>query len=181
MWIRTKAFAVNLTAKIVEVLFRQPSFEESSRINAGGRVRLKENQIGGPFHVLPSLIATKKVIETHFEQVCARGEAGKMPAQFAAVLVRSHHEGQRIPPDNRCNSTLKFQISRVGRLVGTRDCVAVRSVAHALEFHTARTRPVLQFVQKLTTTPRAREMQHLVKSFDPLLNLRAWIVVECDV
>jgi hypothetical protein len=93
MWIRRKAFAANLTAEIVEALFRQSSFEECSRVDTRGRVRLEENQIGGPFQVLRSLIATKKVIESNFEQVCARREAGKMPAQFAAVLIRSHDEG----------------------------------------------------------------------------------------
>jgi hypothetical protein len=91
MWIRRETFAANLPAEIVEVLFRQSSFEESSRVDTGGRVRLKENHVGGP-QILSSLIAAKKVIEAHFEQICTRGKAGKMPAQFAAMLIRSDYE-----------------------------------------------------------------------------------------
>lgn len=61
------------------MLLSEPAFEKRTRIDAWRRMRLKEDEVTGPFRVCRGFIATKEVMEAYLKQIGTRRVACEMP------------------------------------------------------------------------------------------------------
>src|ERR1700691_4683787 len=50
------------------MLRSQPAFEKRACVDSWRRMRLKENEVSGPFHVCRAFIATKEVMEAYLKK-----------------------------------------------------------------------------------------------------------------
>ena len=58
-----------------------------------------------------TLRSAEEVVKAHVVECGSRGEAGNMSTYALALLVGTHHHGQRIPANDRANTTLHKQIT----------------------------------------------------------------------
>src|SRR6185437_6416356 len=111
----------DLATVVREPIFGQSPLEIGARVNARRRVRLEKNEIA----VLISTPPAEEMVESHLENFCGGSVARDVAAELSIGFVGTHHHGERVPSDDRCDALLELDVSWVGCLGDEWDRVLV--------------------------------------------------------
>ena len=152
-------------AEILEVILRQPPFQEGARVNARRSVALEINQIAG----LLAVFGVEKVVEAHFEQRGQRSVGGNVAADTGVVFILAHHHGHGVPPDEALDAAFHGAVAGVGHFVFHRDGIDVRGIQVSGEIDAASVRARGQLLQQVAGAVGPGCLDHLVERLQPLI------------
>src|ERR1700733_4711881 len=121
MRIGAEARLPNLVAVALQLVFPKSTFEESSRINSGGRMRLEEHEIAAVL----AIGRVKEMVEADLEDLSRGGVARDVAAEFAVLHIGADDHGQRVPADDGGDPRLHFDVAGKWGLFFERDAVAI--------------------------------------------------------
>ena len=163
---RQSGAIAQLMAKILQALLAEPAFEERPRVDAGGGMALKIDEIARPI----AIGGVEEVVESHFEQRRQRGVGRNVAADTRILLVLAMHHGHGIPADQALDATLEAAIARVGRFFFHRYGIEVGRIQLDGDIHARLSGPPGKGFEKLRPTAGACLVHYLVKSLNPLGN-----------
>ena len=108
MWVGGQAVAVDLLTEIIELLLTDATLEEGARVNAGGRVALKVNEVSFVVLVWPA----KEIVETDVVERGRRGKGGDMTANAGIAHIGAHNHRHRVPAHDPADLPLHEHITR---------------------------------------------------------------------
>ena len=153
MRIRREAFAADLLAEEVELLFADAALEKRARVEARGRVALQVDEIAAE----RLRRCAKEVIEADVVERCRRCEARDVAAEFGTNFVGPHHHCERVPAYVVAQTRFQLEIAGDLRLLFERDRIHVRRFKAQRDWDAA----VLRFVDE-----SADELARAVGTFD---------------
>ncbi|CSA76447.1 Uncharacterised protein [Vibrio cholerae] len=96
VWVRRKTFAIHFLTEVVQLLFGQTAFNESTRVDPWRDVTLIVNQVATVFLVW----STEEVVETGFVESSGRLERSHVATQFQIFLRCTQHDHDRVPAND---------------------------------------------------------------------------------
>ncbi len=124
--------AAQFVAEVLYLLFTEPAFQKSARVNAGRRVALEVNEVAG----LIAVAGMEEVIEADLEQRGQRGVGRDVAADAGILLVLPMHHGHRVPADQALDAPLQLTIAGIGNFFLDRNGVDVGRVQLHRNFDT---------------------------------------------
>ena len=112
VWVGAQAITADFLSIVRQLLLAQSTLQKCPRINTGRGVRLKVDKVTA----LAIGTGAKKVVESDFENLCGRGIARDMTAQFAVRLIRPRHHCEGIPAHDCRQALFNPQVAWVGTL-----------------------------------------------------------------
>src|SRR5688572_5934362 len=114
MWIgREPAARFQFAAEVLQLLGREPSLEERTRVDAGRRVSLEVNDVA----VVVLALALEEMVEADLVQGGRRGKCRDVTTDPVFRLVRLHHHCERVPADKALDATLDLAAAGERRLI----------------------------------------------------------------
>ena len=110
---REPAARFQLAPEVLELLLREPAFQEGPRVYSGRSVALKIDDVAFLIRVL----GAEEVIEAYLIERRGRGIGRDVPADAAFLPVGAHHHGQGVPADQALDAALDFWAAGEGRLL----------------------------------------------------------------
>ena len=175
VWIARKAPGrLQLSAKVLQIVFGEPTFEKGARVHARRRMTLKVNQVAAVAIVASS---AKKVIEANFVQRGGRRKSRDVSTQPIEVLVGAVHHRHRVPANDAFDASFELAIPRIARLLAEVDRVDIGRVEGMGQLHPLLPRFAIQDGQKLFNSLRTFGIQDIFEGVEPLLGFRGINVV----
>src|SRR6266478_6378820 len=153
-------------AEIFQVLLGEAAFEECPRVDSGGGVALKINEIAG----LVAIGGVKEVIKSDFEQSSQRGISGNVAADSRILLILAMHHSHGVPTDQALDAPLEGTIARVGLFFVHRYGVEIGRIQLDGDVHARLPSPLGKGLEKLGSPAGTSLVHHLVESLNPLGN-----------
>ncbi len=163
MGIRGQALAVDLLAKMQQLIFAQTAFDEGAGVDARGGMALDIDQIAG-------IVRGRRVPEMpEADVVKGRGglEARDMAAQRMRLLVGLDHGRERIPADDGTDAAFDLAITGIMRLAIDRDRIHIGRVGVVGEIGAARARFVEQVFDQKMGAVDALGIDHCLQRIEP--------------
>ena len=110
---RQTAALLQLAAEVLELLRRQPAFEEGAGVDAGRGVTLEVDDVA----VVVVALALEEVIEADLVERGGRGEGRDVAADAVLDLVGLHHHRQRVPAHQALDAALDLAAAGERRLL----------------------------------------------------------------
>ena len=166
MGIRGEAAArFQFAAEILQLLFRNASFQIGARIHAGRGVALEVNQVA----ISGLGLRLQEMIERDFIQRGGGGKGGNVSANAALDLVGPHHHGQGIPAHQALDAALHLLAAGKRRLLPGSNRVLVGSGGGKGKVYAGGAPGVQRELLQQTSGPlRATLRQHIVQRIQPL-------------
>ncbi len=160
---RQAAARGQLAAEVLELLLRQPAFEERAGVDAGRGVALEVDHVA-----FVAVAAAEEVVEGHLVERGRRGVGRDVAADAVFVTVGAHHHGHGVPADQALDAALDLAAARVGHLLVGVDGVDVGGVGGERQLDAAGVGVAAQFAEQPADAGRATGLQHVVQGLEPL-------------
>ena len=157
-----------IAAEVVQLLFRQTSFQKGAGIDARRSMSLKEDQVAAARMIRPA----KEVIESHFVQRRTGRVRRNVAANALVLAVRLDHHRHRVPANNALDAPLDLAIARKRRLLVRRNRVHIRRPAGHRQRHAPLLRVDLQFREDLAHPTVPSRGQQVFQGFEPIASFR---------
>ena len=154
---------MQLVPKVVDLLNGKSSLQKGARIDTGGSVSLKIDQVP---RVLLTL-AAEEVIEPDFIQVRSRSIGSDMPPDAFFFAVRTHNHCHGIPTHDRTNTPFQLFVARVRRLIPDGNRIDVGRVRREGQIHSLGLGITGQLSKQRTHTRGTFPVQNLLQGFQP--------------
>ena len=166
-WVRVgrQPSAVHFLTEVVELLFSDPAFEESARINAGRGMALDVHQVAEKLIVR----GAEKMVESDVVERRGGGKARDMAAEFGRFLVGAHHHRHCVPAHQRTDFSLETLVARHALFQMRKNGVEVRGVGAERNMGAVAARLVDELFEQVMRALVALDFEHRIERLQPLL------------
>ena len=165
--IRRQPSAARLAAEVVELVFGEASLEKGAGVNAGSRVALEVELVTETAVAL----AAEEMVEADFVERRRRRVGREVTAEPVETMVRAVDHRDRVPTDERADTTLDVFVAGKPRLLLGRDGVDVVGRHHRGDERALLSRAFHEPREQVVGARLALHVDHRVERLQPLLRL----------